>query len=101
MATDATSYDECTREDVWTPCPGGDCPYPGLRHYTETECEHCPHDPSECRFPDPDDCPHWHYAPDINVPVTPDMVEAATLLDASGAELLGHAVRSALADDDS
>ena len=66
--------------------PWGDCPYPGLRHYTETECEHCP---------------HWHYAPDINVPVTPDMVEAATLLDASGAELLGHAVRSALADDDS
>jgi hypothetical protein len=57
----------------------------------------CPHGWDECAWPGgSDECPHFHHEPDIAVPITPEMVEAATLLDASGEQLLGHALSSAL-----
>jgi hypothetical protein len=57
----------------------------------------CPHAWKDCTWSaGADECPHWHKEPDIPVPVTAEMVEAAELLDASGAELLDHAINSAL-----
>jgi hypothetical protein len=77
-------YDVCIGGYPY-PEPGDPCPY-------------CPHSPDDCLSPDPEDCPHWHNAPDIKFLVTAEMAEAADLLGADGTELLGHAVRSALED---
>ena len=80
--------------DVPGPAAGNCERFPQPARSADCDDPNCPHDPADC--PDYSECAHFHNEPDIPVPVTTEMVEAAELLGATGAELLGHALRRAV-----
>jgi hypothetical protein len=73
------------------------CETHNTRRSIECSDPGCPHTWEDCAWPDgAEACPHWHITLDVTVTVTPEMIEAAELLGASGAEVLGHAINNAL-----